>query len=221
MNYSLNDTLIMSLLASTLTFGSVQAGQSDHSQHEHHKQARKEATTRSEASVELLDRVLSDQHGRRLNFRDEAVKERIMVIGFIYTSCTTVCPVVSALFSQVQQKLAERLGDEVGLLSLTLDPVTDTPQRLHAYSARYGASPDWLWLTGDKATVDEVLTGLGAYTANFEDHPAMMLVGDAATNRWTRFFGFTDPAKLIAEVDRLAELRQVSLLHDHQGKHHD
>ena len=69
----------------------------------------------------------------------------------------------------------------------------DTPARLKEYAARYGAGPGWTWLTGPKPQVDEVLQVFGAYTPNFVEHPPLVMVGDAKTGKWIRFYGFPEP----------------------------
>ena len=107
-------------------------------------------------------------------------------------------------------KLADDLGPELRLVSVSVDPLRDTPERLKAYAASHRAGPDWLWLTGEKTEVDEVLRGLGAYTPNFEDHPSMVLVGDVRTGQWKRFFGFPGPDKVVAAVQSLRAARQVA-----------
>ena len=157
--------------------------------------------------VDLPDVELIDRHGRPTNFRADVIGERIVVINFIYTSCSTVCPVSTAIFGQVQQRLGARLGEEVVLVSLSVDPVTDRPPRLSAYARRHNAGPGWIWLTGNKLSVDKLLEGLGAYTPNYRDHPAMVLVGDARTGRWTRFFGFPSPDQIMSKVDGLLAAR--------------
>jgi len=138
------------------------------------------------------------------------IGDRIVVMDFVYTSCTTVCPVISAVFGQVQDKLGEQLGDEVVLVSVSVDPVRDTPQRLKAYAATHNAKPGWIWLTGGKRTMDEVLDGLGAYSPNFEDHPSMVLVGDGRSGEWSRFFGFPSPDRIMDQVNALQAARQTA-----------
>jgi protein SCO1/2 len=115
--------------------------------------------------------------------------------------------VLSAVFGQVQDKLGDRLGNEVALVSVTVDPIRDTPKRLKAYAAKHKARDGWIWLTGPKTRVDDVLDGLGAYSPNFEDHPAMVLVGDGRTGQWNRFFGFPNANRLMERVDALAAAR--------------
>jgi len=164
----------------------------------HHHAA--EAAAPASAKVALSDAPLLDASGKRVRLA-QAIGARIAVVNFIYTSCTTVCPVSSATFQQLQQKLGPRLGKDVVLVSITVDPLRDTPQRLREYAGRYEAREGWVWLTGAKPDVERALKGFGVYTANFEDHPAMVLVGDAGAGKWTRFFGFPSVDELLARID--------------------
>ena len=216
---------IFLLLATSLLVLNLQAAESDHEHHHHHnddaasgddphahhkammnKPAEPAETTR----VDLLDLPLVDQHGNDVKFVSDVIGDRIVVMDFIYTSCTTVCPVISAVFGQVQDKLGDQLGDDVVLVSVSVDPVRDTPKRLKAYSKTHKAQPGWIWLTGNKRTMDEVLDGLGAYSPNFEDHPAMVLVGDGQNGQWSRFYGFPNPDRIMEQVNALQAARNVA-----------
>ena len=168
-----------------------------------------EAVAPASAKVALSEALLLDQGGRRVRLAQDVIGERIAVVNFIYTSCTTVCPVSSATFQQLQQRLAaSSLGREVVLVSITVDPLRDTPQRLREYGARYRAAEGWTWLTGAKPDVDGALKGFGVYTPNFEDHPAMVLVGDARAGKWTRFFGFPSVDDLVARIEAMQLARK-------------
>jgi protein SCO1/2 len=207
-------------LACALAANGVLAGEADHAHHQHaaaavaedphaHHKAmmNKPAEPAKTTAVDLKDLTLIDQDGKQVRFVSDVIGDRIVVMDFVYTSCTTVCPVLSALFSQIQGRLGNQLGEEVALVSVTVDPTRDTPQRLKAYAARHKARPGWVWLTGPKPTVNEVLDGLGAYSPNFEDHPAMVLVGDGRTGEWSRFFGFPSPDRLVEQVNTLQAAR--------------
>ena len=159
--------------------------------------------------IDLRDHLLVDQDGQEMMFVGDVIGEKIVVMDFVYTTCTTICPVLSALFAQVQGKLGDAVGDEVMLVSMSVYPVRDTPQRLKAYSAKHRAGEGWLWLTGPKADVDDVLTGLGAYTSNFEDHPSMVLIGDGRSGEWQRLFGFPNPDRIVKIVNDLREKRRA------------
>ncbi|MFC5697077.1 SCO family protein [Pseudomonas sp. GCM10022186] len=160
------------------------------------------------AQVAFADVPLLDQDGRALRLKDDLVGERIVVMGFVYTSCTTVCPVVSAIMQKLQKQLGDRAGREVQLISLSIDPLRDTPERLREFAGRYQAGPGWSWLTGSSEAVADTLKGLGTWTANYQDHPPLIMVGDGRSQQWTRFYGFTDPAVLLARVDELSAARE-------------
>ncbi len=170
----------------------------------------KSETTAEPATVKLYDGVLLTQDDERVSFVNDVIADRIVVMDFVYTTCTTVCPVLSAILGQVQERLSDQLGPELHLVSVSVDPVRDTPARLKAYAASHRAGPAWIWVTGEKTEVDEVLRGLGAYTPDFEDHPSMVLVGDARSGTWKRFFGFPGPDKIVAAVEELQAARQVA-----------
>jgi len=158
-------------------------------------------------TVTLADADLLDQDGNRVRFRSDVVKDRMVVIDVFYTTCPLVCPILSATFSDLQDLLGDRLGREVFLVSVTVDPVTDIPPRLKEYARRWDAKRGWIFLTGARPDVDRVLRGLEAYTADFTDHPTMMLVGDAASGEWARFYGFPTPEMLSAKLDEFRAKR--------------
>ncbi len=161
------------------------------------------------ADIDLRDRTLVNQHGQDVRFVSDVIGEKIVVMDFVYTTCTTICPVLTALLTQIQGELGDRLGDEVVMVSVTVDPARDTPQRLKAYSSKHGARDGWVWLTGPKSTVDDVLTGVGAYSVNFEDHPSMVLIGDGRTGEWQRLFGFPSPDRIMSVVNELQKDREA------------
>lgn len=163
--------------------------------------------SRASADVTLKDATLVDQDGNAARFRTDVIADQIVVVDFVYTTCTTVCPVLSSVFARVQQRLGDRLGNGVRLVSVSLDPVRDVPSRVKAYAARHGAGPHWKWLTGRQEDVEEVLKGLGAYTPNFSAHTPMVLVGDGRTGSWTRFNGFPAEDRIVAKVDELLASR--------------
>lgn len=177
-----------------------------HSTGEHaaHGQPQKHSET---SQVAFVDRPLLDQDGRTVNLRSDLVADRIVVMGFVYTSCTTVCPLVSSIMGKLQKQLGEQVGREVSLVSISVDPQRDTPQRLQDYSRRYQAGPGWRWLTGEPLAVDDTLKALGAWSADYESHPPLIMVGDGRSDRWTRFYGFTDPSVLLAKVAELQAAR--------------
>lgn len=188
--------------ALAMTWATV-AGAMDHSHHMHMQQE-KSGMAPSKVSIVLPDTVLTDQDGHKQQFRSEAIADRLVAINFIYTSCTTVCPVQSAIFADVQKRLGERAGKDVVLISVTVDPMRDTPPVLKRFASTYHAGSGWRFLTGSAQKVEEVLKAFDVYIANFDDHPATIVVGDPRSGEWVRYFGFPAAAQI---VNRLGELQ--------------
>ena len=186
------------------------AARADEDPHAKHRAMMKQKSQPAESvDIDIRDRTLINQYGEDVRFGSDVIGDNIVVMDFVYTTCTTICPVLSALFTQVQTKLGDSMGGEVRLVSVSVDPVRDTPQRLKAYSAKHRAGDSWFWITGAKPAVDDVLTGLGAYTTNFEDHPTMVLVGDGRTGEWKRLFGFPNPDRIVQIVNDLRDQRKA------------
>ena len=180
----------------------------DNDPHARHK---RQAAAQGESKLAEIDLpeglALRNQHGKRMDLRRDVIGERVVVVNFVYTSCTTVCPVTSSIFSMLQQSLGERMGKEVALVTITVDPSRDTPHRLLKYSQNFNPGAAWNWLTGDKGAVDRALRAFGAYTPNFEDHPAMVLIGDARQSTWYRLYGFPAPQAIENRVTELLNNR--------------
>ncbi|MFT0868970.1 SCO family protein [Pseudomonas sp. CAM1A] len=165
------------------------------------------AAHQEKASVRFADVALLDQDGMPVRLEKDLVGDHLVVMGFIYTSCTTVCPVVSSIMSKVQQQLGGRVGEEIRLVSISVDPQRDDSRRLAGYARAFQHGPGWSWLTGSPYAISETLKGLGSFSANLSEHPPLILVGDGRSGHWTRFYGFTDPNVLIGEVNRLSARR--------------
>jgi protein SCO1/2 len=157
--------------------------------------------------IKLLDLDLVDQDGRVLSFKGDVIKDNLVVINFIYTACKTSCPIQSTIFSHLQKDLGDRLGKGVILISISMDPGVDVPERLKKIAMKYESQEGWFWLTGKKNNVDRVLLGLGGYSADLTEHPSTILIGDSLSGDWTRFYGFPKLKNLVAKVDELISIR--------------
>jgi len=173
------------------------------------KPAAEEKEVRSgTVQVRLHDNPVLDQDGKRLRFASAAVGDKVVVIDTFFTTCTLICPILGAIFSDLQDQLGDRLGRDVRLISISVDPQTDIPPRLKKYAEQWEARPGWLFLTGEKKVVDHVLEGLGLYSADFADHPSTFLVGDGKSGEWTRFYGFATPEQLMEKITALTGKRK-------------
>src|SRR5206468_11883772 len=99
---------------------------------------------------------LLNQDGANVRFFGDVLTTRVVAINFIFTTCTTICPPLGANFAKLQKLLGKRMGQEVRLVSISVDPVTDTPERLKAWSRNFGAGRDWMLLTGEKPEIERL-----------------------------------------------------------------
>jgi cytochrome oxidase Cu insertion factor (SCO1/SenC/PrrC family) len=163
------------------------------------------ATTEKPAETALTnlripDAAVVDQNGRKLNFYTDLVKGKTVIINFIFTTCTTICPPLTATLRRVQQDLGDHAGRDVHLISISVDPTTDVPERLKEFSAQFKAGPGWTFVTGSKPEIDGLLKALGAFVADRNDHTPMILIGNDAANYWTRTYGLAPASTLIKTI---------------------
>jgi cytochrome oxidase Cu insertion factor (SCO1/SenC/PrrC family) len=154
--------------------------------------------------LSIPDVELLDQEGRKVHFYTDLIKGQVVAINFIFTTCTTICPPLGATFSRVQRELGARAGRDVRFISISVDPATDTPERLKAWGAKFHATESWTFVTGRKPQVDELLRALGAATASPSDHTPTVLIGNDAAGQWTRAYGLARPALIISLIDAAA-----------------
>src|SRR5688500_608553 len=155
-----------------------------------------EPKTEGFSSSQIPDVQVLDQNGKQLNFYSDLIKGKTVAINFLFTTCTAICPSLAATFRRVQQDAAAR-GVEVQLISVSVDPTTDTPERLRDFATKFKAGPNWTFVTGDKARIDAVLQALGAAVSIKTDHTPMILIGNEASDYWTRAYGLTSPVKIV------------------------
>jgi cytochrome oxidase Cu insertion factor (SCO1/SenC/PrrC family) len=154
----------------------------------------------------IPDVELTDQDGRPVHVYSDLIRGRRVAMNFVFTTCTTICPPMGANFERLQKVLgarAGRSGNDVRLISVSIDPQTDTPQRLKEWGAKFHAGPGWTLLTGRKEEVDRLLKALGVYTPDRADHSPLVLLGNEPAKRWTRAYGLAAPAKMVELLDGL------------------
>lgn len=171
--------------------------------HHHHMAGMAAAPAQQGARpLTIRDVTVQAQDGRKLHFYSDLVKGRRVAINFIFTSCTTVCPVMGLRFAQLQPLLGKR---DVSLISISIDPANDTPARLRAWSARMGAKSGWTLVTGAKTDIDTLLQSLGAPAADPTSHSPLVIVVDDRAGKWQRVDGLSEPAKLLAILDGMSD----------------
>ena len=144
---------------------------------------------------------LVDQDGRRVDFYNDLMKGKTVIINSFFASCTGSCPVMGKTFQLIQNRLGDAVGRDVNLISITVDPATDTPAKLKAYAKTMEARPGWYFLTGTPDEVGAVLKKLGQYVDSRETHVNIFLVGNDRTGLWKKVFGLAKPADIYASVE--------------------
>jgi protein SCO1/2 len=151
----------------------------------------------------IPDTHVYDQNSKELNFYRDIIKGNTAAVNFIFTTCTTICPQTTAIFRRVQQLLTER-GVRVKLVSISVDPTTDTPERLRVFAEEFKAGPGWTFVTGDKTAIDSLLRALDVSIGDKNNHtPRILIVNDAVGYR-TGISGLSTPAAIVQVITEAA-----------------
>lgn len=156
----------------------------------------------------FTDTKLLDQDGREVRFYTDVLRGKIVLVSFIYTSCTDICPILMHSLSDVQNSLGDRFGKDVFFVSISVDPEDDTPEELKKYAGRYEAKPGWTFLTGPKKDVDAVIRRFGEFQEDFEDHSMTFVLGDVKNARWSKARGNQPPEILLPRIRDLLMRRE-------------
>jgi len=159
------------------------------------------AEASSPAQKYFTDVELINQDGKKVHFYSDVLKGKTVIVNAFFTSCTSVCPPMNRNMEKIQEALGDRVGRDVFLVSMTVDPETDTPARMKEYAKKFHAGPGWLFLTGKKENLDWALYKLGQYVENKDDHQTVLIIGNEPTGLWKKAFGMANVAELVQVVE--------------------
>lgn len=178
-----------------------------HDGHHHHAMAMADTGyTRVVAPYKTPDVKLVDANGKEISLHDALDGPGPVMLNFIFTTCTTICPVMSATFSQVQAKLGSNAG-KVRMVSISIDPEHDTPSRLNEYAKRFEAGPQWSMLTGSIENSIAVQRAFDIYRGDKMNHEPVTFMRKGPDQPWVRINGFIAADDLLHEYDKLASSR--------------
>jgi protein SCO1/2 len=163
------------------------------------------ANESSAAQKYFTDTVLVDQNGTERRFYSDLIKDRVVIINAMFATCKDSCPRMAETFAHLQDWLGDRIGKEAYMLSISVDPETDTPARLQEYAQRFKAKPGWYFLTGRKANVETVLKRLGFYVDQKQDHLTTFLIGNDRTGLWKKAIGVAPAEQTIATFNSVLQ----------------
>lgn len=146
--------------------------------------------------------TLITQEGKKVQFYDDLIKDKKVLINFIYGGCEKACPLATAKLAQVQKMLGDRVGRDIFIYSITLDPEHDTPEALNAYAKKYGAGPGWLFLTGRREDIDKARFKLGERSEDKEEHQNTLRIGNGTIGQWMRLPLSGDISFLVNEIGK-------------------
>jgi len=149
--------------------------------------------------------ALRTQDGTSVHFYDDLVKGKVVLINFMFTTCTSICPRTTANLVKVEEILGEHLGRDVRIISVSVDPATDTPEVLRKYAASHGTKPGWYFVTGKQTDIDLIRRKLGAYDDDGDktQHSGVLIYGNEATGQWAATPALADPNTIARSVLRL------------------
>ena len=190
--------------ATAIALGAPAARAADDEQaHHHHHHAKPAAGyARQLASYRLPELSLVRSDGGTVGLVGELDDGRPVVLNFIFTSCTAVCPVLTQSMAEFRRKLGADAA-AVHLVSISIDPQYDTPARLRAYAVPFGADRAWTFLTGSSAASVSTQKAFQAYFGDKMHHRPMTFMRAAPAQPWLRLEGFVTPDELLKEYRRL------------------
>lgn len=153
---------------------------------------------RTVESYTIPDVLLINQDGKRVRLPELLKGDTPVVVDFIYATCTTICPVLSAGYLNLQNKLAQN-KKTARLISITIDPENDTPRKMKEYLHRYRAKPGWDFLTGSRSDIDTVMRAFNAYIPNKMSHYPLNLIRNPNDGKWVRLFGIISSSEFLSE----------------------
>jgi protein SCO1 len=146
-----------------------------------------------------------------VRFYDDLLKDRVVLVNFMYSACSERCPMVTANLRQLHKALGTRMGRDILMLSISLTPEIDQPKTLREYAARYGGTlPGWLYLTGERRDIDKLRRSMGVFDrdpvvdADATIHAGLLTIGNDRSNQWRAMPALLDPRDLTDVIMRIA-----------------
>lgn len=164
------------------------------------------AGTDSGVSLKLPDVTVLDQTGQPRRFYRDLIAGKTVAVNFIFTSCTSICSPLSATFKAVQTEMARQAGSAgVQLISISVDPLTDTPEELSRFARKFEAGPGWTFVTGSRTAIDSILKAFGVAAGDPSAHSPMIYLGHDPSRRWVRTYGLAQPRQIAERLERLRQ----------------
>jgi len=149
------------------------------------------------------DLTLTTMQGESVRFYSDVLKDRVVLINSFYTTSDGITPRQALILSKLQTLLGDSLGRDLFIVSITIDPANDTPEKIQEFALGVGAGPGWIFLTGPPENVLEVNRRLGQQPEHLEDHKGLYLLGNVKTALWVKLPVHSIPSDLNRQLQRL------------------
>jgi protein SCO1/2 len=150
--------------------------------------------------------VLQTHEGQSVRFYEDLIQGRIVAINMMYADCSGICPAMTSNLVKVQKALGERVGRDIFMYSITLQPAADTPEVLRQYAEHHGVGPGWQFLTGPAADIELIRRKLGFVDPDPEldrdkrSHTGMVRVGNEAMDIWSAVTALARPEEIVKSI---------------------
>jgi protein SCO1 len=158
---------------------------------------------RSMRAYAIPDVVLVDSDARPVRLRELLASDEPVMLNFIFTTCSTICPVMVRVFADVPARLGAAAKD-VRMISISIDPENDTPAKLKTYAKTFGEDLRWRFLTGRLEDIKAVQVAFDTYRGDKMNHEPLTLIRQARAKSWLRIDGFANPDDLVREYHKVA-----------------
>ena len=147
-----------------------------------------------------------DQNGRRLDFYDDVLKDKVVAINFIFTNCQGACPLMTKNLTYVRDMMGGEVGKSIHFVSISIDPTRDTPAAMKEFAQTHDADhAGWTWITGKPDNLATIVKKLGSYTDDPEAHTTQMLAANVRTAHWTKIAPNVPPQGVVERLRMLIE----------------
>jgi protein SCO1 len=157
-----------------------------------------------DARAYFTDLELTTQDGKKVRFYSDVLQGRTVVINTIYTNCKDACPLITQKLNEVRAQIPESFGKEVFFVSISSDPVRDTPEALKTFAQKQNAdAAGWVFLTGKKENIVHILKKLGQFSEDIEDHSTLLIAGNVPQKRWSKIRPDAPPVAIAERIKLL------------------
>ena len=174
---------------------------------QHHAQQKPAKPGRIEMplmSVEIPDITLLDQSGKEVRLYSDLVKDKIVLVHFFFTKCSDICPMQGRALMKLKSRLGHRLGRDIYFVSISKDPLNDTPEQLSKWGKLFGVGPGWTLVTGDMPVIKKLLWDLTGEEIGQASHESQVLIGNDRTGVWTSTDGLLLTDEIVKVIDEIS-----------------